>query len=999
MKQLVFVISLATFFFFTLLSSNIFAQNYNNEWIDYDKTYFRIKVDEKGIHRVPFDLISENFSEIENLSGVGFKLMSMGAEIPIFVTNDGSFSDGDFIEFYGEKNNGLFDTQLFMEEDHQIDRDVSLFTDTRAYYLTYDLEAENLRINSAENTPNDQVALEYFWRTKKQSFLQDHKNGKPDAKLPIGQVYFPGFGENEGFGSVLVTPNSDYEFPLFTPNIYESDLNATIEIKLLGDSDDLYIDNGDHHVRMLFNGNDFEGNELIYEGFESEIINSEIPMENLGEINTLQLFSLADIINQEAYEDGLDEGISIYPLYPFGPDRNSLAYISVRYPHTFNFASDLAEFTLDNQNESYINFPYESSVGEVIIYDLSNKQRIIPDQNGQSFDLYLGQGEEVDSDRDFYFATEMAIEIVEQLSQINFTNFSNPENHGDYVLIYHPVLTEGAVNEVESYADYRESFFGGSYNVQSVDINQLYDQFAYGIRTHPLSIQNFTNFMLDTHPNTDFQVFLLGKGIRYNLCRFNPQNFEANLIPTFGSVSSDFEMLSRNKNERINQVPIGRLGATTPEEIRIYLDKVIMYEQVLDYGCGNPPVDWLNQTLQVVSGSIEDQTENYNEIAESFYQNYEEAEWQYEPYFIENTGQTTYNASAIEKINAGIGVLNFIGNASTTIWTNTIDINEWENEGKYPFVINTSYFSGQIFSPTQNSVSNDLVFAEDKGAIAHIGGNYFFSDSCAQLYNQLLYENILVDNYGETLGEIIRATNLDVINHEGSCDENLSADFLLTNYLYHGDPALKLPGKAFRDLELLQNSFSSLDSISSEAENFEISFEIEGLEDFAGNEIEIVLAKLGLESLEIIYIDTLLADSTDNFLFTIPTEALDNGGNDLNLVVNRFFSIGEYCNTNNDVSFSVFREFDEIMNDIQLNSFDNHIKIFPNPAKSKLYVSSHDEIESISLYSSKGNLLKVLKGLNSPTVEMDLSHYPPGIYYVEIFGRNSIVRKKVSCVK
>ena len=38
---------------------------------------------------------------------------------------------------------------------------------------------------------------------------------------------------------------------------------------------------------------------------------------------------------------------------------------------------------------------------------------------------------------------------------------------------------------------YRSSPAGGGYNAKVYDIDQLIDQFAFGIKTHPYSIKNF----------------------------------------------------------------------------------------------------------------------------------------------------------------------------------------------------------------------------------------------------------------------------------------------------------------------------------------------------------------------------------------------------------------------------------------------------------------------------------------------------------------------------
>ena len=68
-----------------------------------------------------------------------------------------------------------------------------------------------------------------------------------------------------------------------------------------------------------------------------------------------------------------------------------------------------------------------------------------------------------------------------------------PANQGDYLIISNPVLYNGSTgsNPVDDYRAYRSSPAGGGYNAKIYDIDQLIDQFAFGIKSHPSSIKNF----------------------------------------------------------------------------------------------------------------------------------------------------------------------------------------------------------------------------------------------------------------------------------------------------------------------------------------------------------------------------------------------------------------------------------------------------------------------------------------------------------------------------
>jgi hypothetical protein len=71
---------------------------------------------------------------------------------------------------------------------------------------------------------------------------------------------------------------------------------------------------------------------------------------------------------------------------------------------------------------------------------------------------------------------------------------------------------------------------------------------------------------------------------------------------------------------------------------------------------------------------------------------------------------------------------------------------------------------------------------------------------------------------------------------------------------------------------------------------------------------------------------------------------------------------------------------------------NENIKLFPNPAKHYLSVSTSDRIQSIQVYNNLGQIVKRVEGnVRKVNVEM----LPPGSYLVEIVMKNKIVTKKV----
>ena len=148
MKKPISYISVFFVAAFMLCTLNSNAQ-FNNEWIDFSKTYYKFKVGETGLYRIPFSTLQAN-----GLSAVPanqFQLWRNGKEVALFTSvSTGLLGSNDFIEFFGVMNDGKADAPLYKKPEFQLADKWSLQTDTAAYFLTVNQSA-NARL---VNTPN-----------------------------------------------------------------------------------------------------------------------------------------------------------------------------------------------------------------------------------------------------------------------------------------------------------------------------------------------------------------------------------------------------------------------------------------------------------------------------------------------------------------------------------------------------------------------------------------------------------------------------------------------------------------------------------------------------------------------------------------------------------------------------------------------------------------------------------------------------------------------------
>ena len=131
-------------------------------------------------------------------------------------------------------------------------------------------------------------------------------------------------------------------------------------------------------------------------------------------------------------------------------------------------------------------------------------------------------------------------------------------NSADMLIVSHPDLMSAA----QSWAAYRQSAAGGSFNVKVIDINDVYDEFSYGSQSSQ-AIRSFFNYAYSTWQGKPKYILLMGDAT------YDPRNFEnkaapLNRIPSkmvdliYGESGSD-EALADFNGDGLAEIPIGRI--------------------------------------------------------------------------------------------------------------------------------------------------------------------------------------------------------------------------------------------------------------------------------------------------------------------------------------------------------------------------------------------------------------------------------------------------------
>ncbi len=793
------------------------AQPYGNEWIDYSKTYHKIKlvgpgfpdfdvqthfiVGQHGLTRIDYATLQSK--GLAGLSGNGFKVFNKGREIPIYVSTSGTLGPSDYIEFFWEENDGEYDKPLFEEADWQVRTDRSLFSDEARYFLTWDDSTPSSRyIDVNNNITNTLPKEDYFMYTSKVQHLNIFHSGEPTYLAGANQL-FSDYGKGEGFTLTTIGKGGQKNLKVATKHAYinASAPSPVLEMKIIGSNDD-FKESFDHHVRASINGTTYI--DEVYKAYDIHTYSTSIQKLDIDDVVTRVLF--------ESVGDLADD------------DKNSPVYTSITYPHTFNFdGRNGFRFTLENNDAKYLEIENFDGGSQAVLYDLTNNLRLQPLKNNDLYKIQLPAGASngkrdlmiintTSTDCNLSYLSRDCFECAEEdytcfsytteLEETQFTDFSKIANQGDFLLVANSRLRTGGIDYVEEYANYRASEQGGGYTPVIIDVDELYDQFAWGIKTHPLSIRNFINFAMDTWQNDPGYMLLLGKSVSYHKLNLSENLIPQNLVPSYGHNASDVLLAARATNEVIPQLAIGRIPAMLPSEVKNYLDKVIEYEA--PKACTIEDRAWIKNIAHVSLGASSSENSEYSGYLNNYKDIVEGAD------FYGDVLQTFRALKDVGNLNGlkplmeddGLGLVTFFGHSggSGSSWAvqgiGEGDPEYYENTGRYPFIISASCFVGNIHTTSNETMAEQYTVTADHGSIGFMATVSFGMPIGLDAFCERLYEEFSLNNYGQPMGYCMKRALERMPLGELDPDSDRYEAYKLTmqQFTLAGDPAVILGG-------------------------------------------------------------------------------------------------------------------------------------------------------------------------------------------------------------
>lgn len=952
----------------------LLAQQYNNEWINFSQTYYKFKVGATGLYRIPQSVLAN--------AGLGgtpvqqFQLWRNGQEVPLFTSvPTGPLGPSDYIEFWGEANDGKPDKDLYRHPGFQHSDKLSLQTDTAAYFLTitpagglrYTQTANN--IGSTGTTPEP-----YFWHVSgSYPGLSPFKVNFGFA-APVGEyVYSSSYDKGEFFSSREITPLSPLSDVKSNLYVYPSGPDATFKYGVYGNAQNA------RSVRIVVNG--------------SQIADSA--MDFFNEIQSTITLPLSVISSGTATT-------TFHNTSAVNADRMVYSFYEIRYPRQFNFENRRSfYFELEAKPSGhYLEISnFNAGTATPMLYDLATHERFAGETSAPGLVRFALPG--TASNRKMVLVSEESsnINTITTLTPKTFVNFANGSNQGNYIIISNPLLYNGPTgNPVQAYANYRQSTNGGGFHPIIVDIHELVDQFAFGIKKHPLSIRNFLRYARATFtPQPEF-VFLIGRGMTYTEYRRFEANADAdrlNLVPTFGHPASDNNLSADPSLPGVAVTPIGRLSVVNGKEIEDYLEKMQEYETVqrtAPYTIAGR--DWMKNVMHVTGASdpylgqvLCNYMNSYRQLLEDTMAGVKVITFCKQS---NNPIEQVSNDRISQLFEEGVSIVSYFGHSSsTTLEFNIDNPQNYNNTGKYPVFFVSGCNAGNFYVFDQlrfsynETLSEKFVLAKQKGGIAFVASTHFGIVNYLNIYINSLYRMIGQEQYGASLGTIHKQASLKMFELTGFDDyySRLHAEEITI----HGDPALKMNFPSEPDYVIEEPQIRIAPSFISIADSsFNLKVKLTNIGRAVSDSITVDIKRQYPDgSSETIWRQRMTGIRySDSLNLEVPIIATrDKGANKITVTIDSDNNVAEKVETNNTASKDIFIYEDEAR---PIYPYD--FSIISN-ATQKLYASTANPFSTLKGYVMEIDTTEMFNSPLKRTQQLNsiggVLEFDPGFAYLD----------------
>ena len=711
---------------------------------------WRVQVRQDGMHQISYEQLEIAGVPVEAVDPTTLQMFYQGSEIAILVdsVSEHQFAAGDSLIFYGER----------------ID---DKYTQDNVYWLTYG-QAQGLRMETQAGMPAANPNADEYLDMQRQE---------------LNQNYIPSFSAEDDyehfFGKFIRPQVPAYSTITLPYNLTDvKDGAGLFRVAFVGAL------NVFHQVVITVNGVDLP-DIITWNAFDLKIAEINLPAGSLVEgANTVVIST---------------------------PNDNDLFYLDwaeLVYSRGFTSTNDRLLFEYSETGEW--DFAVEGfTSADLQLFDVSANalakqiEGFSVENVGAEYKLQFSAN--ISASTTFWAGSPAAYQSVNAIIQDQASDLQSAANGADYIIITHSAFSAQA----EQLANFRAS---QGLRVKVVNVQDVYDQFGYGI-TGVQPIQSFLSFAYSnwSSPSPSY-VVLLGDG------HFDPKNYMgfgrqsfippylANVDPLLGETSADNRYVAFVGDDSLPDMMLGRLAVNTTLEAQSFVNKIIAYEQTPAEG------DWDKEILAVADdlGSGLPFAYISDDLISCCLPN------SYDPvrvYLVDGSALDLIAAreAIIEEINAGKLLVNYIGHAAASQWSDSVvwdhdgdtgtpgiyifgilnvnDLASLNNLNKYPVILSMTCWDGYYIYPNPTggfyeALAEVYTKAANKGAVAAWSSSGLGVATGHDYLNKGFYITVF-KQLTPGLGQATAYGKLFLWTSGANLD-------LLDTYLLFGDPATNL---------------------------------------------------------------------------------------------------------------------------------------------------------------------------------------------------------------
>ncbi|HEY7697330.1 MAG TPA: C25 family cysteine peptidase, partial [Vicinamibacteria bacterium] len=543
----------------------------------------------------------------------------------------------------------------------------------------------------------------------------------------------------------LVSGGETKPFTFEVSALHAGDAEPSLEVRLQGASD--FLADPDHHVRLCVNGVYLA--EASWNGKEARTVAADVPLSVLREgENVLEIENVGD--TDAAYSMVMVDGFSLsYPRRPVA-EASSLS-------GAFR-ASGVTEVTGLGAGASVLDLTAES-----------------PRWLRAALGRDMARFEVVASHRYFVAGRDAILRPGIRLTRS--PRILGGTHSASYLAI-------GPRSYLDAASDLLRLRRKQGLRVEAVATEDIYDELGYGEK-RPEAIRDFIAYAYDSwgSPTAPLRyVLLLGDGT-YDFKNYSGLGARNEVPPLMVRTrylwtASDPTLAAVHGEDPLPDLAIGRLPASSEDEVRIVVSKIVAYETATR-GLEGPVV-----LVTDNPDSAGDFDADAREIA-----TYVPRDRDVRFVSLSQEGVAATRASIQSAFDEGASIMSYLGHGGIQLWAseNLMDTSAVpllaRQEGE-PILLTMNCLNGYFHFPYFDSLSEALVEADGRGAVAAISPTGLSLDEPAHLFHREMMK-ALFDPRHERLGDALLAA-------EGAYAETGAFPELLRIYHLIGDPALKL---------------------------------------------------------------------------------------------------------------------------------------------------------------------------------------------------------------